>query len=96
MPLLRDNRLAHTTRLPSISQEEFSGKTERTIGSENVNYGDYRIITCKGNVEELTKCNAEVRQSVYGSDVKILYWAPSRCWDCRRRAVARAMKEVGA
>ena len=61
-----------------------------------MNYGDYRIITCKGNVEELTKCNEKVRQSVYGSDVEIQYWAPSRCCDCRRRAVDRALKEVGA
>lgn len=36
MPLLRDNRLAYTKRLPPISYEELLGKTKRTIGSENM------------------------------------------------------------
>jgi len=61
-----------------------------------MNYGDYRIIPCKGNVGELTECNAEVKQSVYGSDVKIQYWAPSRCAECRRRRVDTLTKGVGA
>ena len=55
-----------------------------------------RTVTCLGNSWELTKCNKEIQQSKFGSDVDIEFWAPWRCAACRRRSVEQTNLIGGA